>query len=197
MSTGFKIFISLLVLGLFVLLFMGQYFHNIDHYPDFIAVVSFWMGNVGLLSILVTLLGIWDQRRDSKNKEKERHIQSCKSMLEELKDHEITFDDEEYHEHFPIGDKTIVISDTILSTDVYESIIHSGFFTYLEIETQNELSGLYNIIKNRNDLLIYLNRCDYTLPAINKEYLEARWSILADRYITLSNWEDDIRIFKS
>jgi hypothetical protein len=172
---------------------MGQYFHNIDYYPDFIAVVSFWMGNVGLLSILVTLLGIWDQRRDSKNKEKERHIQSCKSMLEELKDHEITFDDKEYHERFPIGDKTIVISDTILSTDVYESIIHSGFFTYLEIETQNELSGLYNIIKNRNDLLIYLNRYDYTLPAINEEYLEARWSILADRYITLSNWEDEIK----
>jgi hypothetical protein len=192
-SPIFSLIISWAILGSISLIFIDDYLENHGHGIVIDTAVGWWIEKVGVMAIFVALFGIWYQRRESTLREKDRHARSCRSILKELEDHENTLADETNYERISINNNTISISDVVLSTDVYNSIIQSGLFTYFSAETQNELTGLYNRIKLRNNLLLFLDQYDETLPAIDDDYLNARWEKLENQYLRATIWEKEIK----
>jgi len=188
-----SLIIAWTILGSISLVFIDDYLENFGHGLVIDNAVEWWLEKASVIAIFVALFGIWYQRRENNLKERERHLRSCRSVLVELEGMEMILSDKVNNGQINVDNKMMVYEDVILSTDVYNSIIHSGLFTYFSIETQNELSGLYNRINIRNDLLLFLNRYDYSLPALNDDHLNMRWIRLANHINTLNVLESEIK----
>jgi hypothetical protein len=111
----------------------------------------------GILSVIAILVGIiiffYQQHSDKKQKEKELHDmirQFCQTILNDIK---------EIRKHITVAGHTkvnwepkkIEYTQVFISTNVYQSVLHSGVFTHFETDTQLNLDMLYYIIEGVND----------------------------------------------
>jgi hypothetical protein len=108
-----------------------------------------------IISIFIFYLTLRKQENDRKRDENERMDNICNALLEELKDHRDAFTRNISEDYIKVQDITYI--NRVLNTNAYESVLHSGLFTYFDDDTQNRISNLYVHIIRRNQLLDYLN----------------------------------------
>ncbi len=116
-------------------------------------------GLISLGGIIVAIIIFWytlrKQGKDRKRTEDERINNMRNALLKELKDHRDAFSNKISEDFIKVQDKGYI--NRVLNTDAYESILHSGLFTYFDGDTQNKISNLYIHIIRRNQLIDYLH----------------------------------------
>ena len=89
--------------------------------------------------------------------------------------------------------------NSFFNTDAYDSIVHSGLFTYFEGTTQDKLSNLYIRIKKHNEILKYKNEFEDRFfmndarTRTRREEREKTWFRKVTRYeVTLTKYRGEI-----
>jgi hypothetical protein len=149
---------------------------------------------VGVVGVIVTIVIYW---QSEKNQLKDRLGVSYKTILAEMSSN--LKGSIPHIRYTSVNNVQIDFTNANFQTDSFESIIHSGFFTYLQEDTQNKLGELYNTIKRHNATLIYQEQLiDHFLTAnenLNNitDDREKQLRGKVERYDeTLSKWEKKI-----
>jgi len=82
----------------------------------------------------------------------------------------------------------------LLDADAYDSVVKSGQFTHLKVETQNILTAIYTRIKDHNETNRYTNEFeDQFFMNDDSEARKNAWYKAVERYdIVLTKWEQEI-----
>jgi len=152
-------------------------------------------------AIGVSFFLYWRQQRNERNGILKR---SQQTILRELKENEEAITKRYTHESYTITrvDKITKIVSKIeinytnayLDSDAYASILNTGSFTHLPLETQHKLSMLYGRIRAHNELITYVDRFQDSFLLYDKSPARIeKWYKAVERYdITLTHWEKEI-----
>jgi hypothetical protein len=181
------------------------FFHLCFNNPYTWSDVGWWIDRLGVpLSIVVAIFLFYRQQKIDQKKRNEEQIErkhnAFNALSEEIKEHKKAFDNARNNplygdEHIQYPDDDIDYCLRLLNTDAYESVIHSGLFTYPERETQNSLSNLYMRIRNRNELL--KNKGNFTESSLAQSdstgYIELLIQMAKNNEKVITIWEQEIR----
>jgi hypothetical protein len=163
-------------------------FHNFDEcLKDHDGIVI----TVGV--ILAVVFFAIERHIDRKHRKKE-FVNSCETILEELRDHSDMYHPEKYIKDEIKDNADLCFVDRHLNIDAYESIIHSGFFTRFRPYTQFALSNLYLRIKLRNDLVAFRRQCRYQFFSSGSGDRDAIWPIcIRETDKKIFKWDTEIK----
>ena len=150
---------------------------------------SRWAGGV-IVAIIVFLLQIRGDKAKEKKEFSERLIRSCDTLLNELEDHNIALNTKR-HTHTLNRKERIYYVNAYLNTSAYESILHSGLFTFFLMETQQDISELYLRVIMHNRLTAYKDQFQDMLSQYSNSPYYAPRLLLYERRLT--NREIEIR----
>jgi hypothetical protein len=159
--------------------------------------VEHHQGLISLVGIIIAAIIFWltlrKQEKDKKKDEDDRLYNSCNALLREIDAHEDAFDYQD--QYFRWQSQDIEYNLRILNTDAYDGIIHSGLFTHLEWETQNQLSNLYIRIKLRNEYLKYIEGPEERFYGhIDSKDIDIFKTTNIIKYqASITNWEREIK----
>jgi hypothetical protein len=135
-------------------------------------------------------------------KQRQEAIQrSSGSILREIDENKKLLENQEYEKiSYPIQDKSknqniVKYTNVYLDSEGYQSILHSGFFTYFSSNTQHKLTLLYGRIRSHNELITYTDHLQ-DLFFMNNDYSKEsldKWYKQIERYdLILTKWEEEI-----
>jgi hypothetical protein len=117
---------------------------------------------IAVIGLIITIaFFIFDRlnERRTRNKEsREIRRRSCNAILKEIEDHRDTLRNPNLRHEYVQRSGTIKYSIRVLTSDAFESVLHSGLFTHFQTETQNSLTNLYIRIRLRNHFILYLSQ---------------------------------------
>lgn len=132
---------------------------------DIQTLLGYFEENPGLIAVIALIITVAFfiieriNERLTRNKEnKERTTRSCNAILNEIEDHRDTLRNPNLRSEYVIRGQDIRYNIRVLTTDAFESILHSGLFTNFRSETQNSLTNLYLRIRLRNQFILYLSQ---------------------------------------
>lgn len=123
-------------------------------------IAQFFNDYNGIFSVAAILIGIfiffYQLHSDKKQKEKELHDmirQYCETIQNDTKQIKDNIAGKASNAYTKVkrADKNIEYTRVFISTNVYQSVLHSGVFTHFEMDTQINLDNLYYIIEGVND----------------------------------------------
>jgi len=115
---------------------------------------------------------------------------SCHAIMREIDENKDVLTSSDYRRityktrHNTIEISHIRYTNAYLDLDGYQSVVHSGFFTQFEADTQHKLTLLYGRIRTRNELITYRDHFQDMFFLHNdgsKESLD-RWYREVERY---------------
>jgi hypothetical protein len=147
-----------------------------------------------ILAIIIFLLERVIEYKKNKDDINDRVSRIHKTVMKEIDDAYDTLNNSFYQpvDHIAAG---LSFKGAILNTDAYESLLHSGLFTYFRPDTQNTLANFYTRIKLHNDLQRerLLLRSQFLLDK-NFEKDSTTWqSVIATHDNLLQHYQIDIK----
>ena len=142
---------------------------------ELVIISTFFEGISGILSLISIIIGIviffYQQHREKKIKQEELNEKIslfCKTILKDIKNIYESINGDTYFKRINKENDTRYTSLTI-STNKYTSLLHSGIFTHLGIDTQLELDECYYKIQLHNEALRERNNIHVTYQISSNE----------------------------
>ena len=153
-----------------------------------------------IVSIAVAAVFYFHQQAKQR---KEAIQRSSEAILQEIKENKRLLENKEYEKiNYTIqgksnGQNIVKYTNVYLDIEGYQSILHSGFFTYFSSKTQHKLTLLYGRIRSHNELISYTDHLQ-DLFFMNNDYSKEsldKWYQKVERYdLILTKWEEEIVI---
>lgn len=104
-----------------------------------------------VVALVIFLLERYYERRKDRVEINDRLERCYKTIEKELNDHEQSFDNPKYENSS--DNENVPWKGMVLNIDAYDSLVHSGLFTYFQDRTQDRLANLYIRIKLQNKMI--------------------------------------------
>ena len=173
--------ILLIVLGFSSSVINGVYAESEKSSFDFWASFGYWFEKASIVGVVATLLIYLHEQRSVRNREKQRHEEKFRRSrialsveICENQDHLRREEDRLFFSNLK-SRQIVDYYNVIFATYTYQSIIHSGFLTEFDEDTQTTLAQLYSRIEFHNESLAY------------RRHLETEYSLFGSA-TTFGNW---------
>ena len=131
-----------------------------------------YSGILSLASILIAIITFfYQQHREKKIKQEELNEKIslfCKSILKDIANIKELINGNNYFKRI-IQEQEIHYTILTISTNIYNSLLHSGIFTHLGIDTQLELNECYYKIQLHNEALKERNNVNVPYQLLSNE----------------------------